>query len=1209
MGLKFSEDGPEFPVELVDALLNGKAIFLCGAGVSAPQLPGFAGLVDRVYAKIGAAKKPAEADAIKAGRFEEALGALSRRLSNRTEMLKTVHSLLAVEEPNLENHKILLRLSRNLDNRPALVTTNFDTFFERAIEDIEGKGKGKQYSLAGQALPPPGSDDFSGIIHLHGRLADKDVDLEATPLVLTSAEYGEAYMRSGWASRFLFDLVRCRTLVLIGYSAGDAPIRYFLNILEADRERFSDIQKVYALDAVEADGIQALDRWEALAVQPLAYRRGRTSAAEKHGALWRDLGRLADLVDTPKAWRKALAAEILVEAFETRSPTDLSTINWIFTGKRDVWDVAITAIHDPKWFDYFTSQKLMTDADAGWVLAAWCALEWTERSRLDAAVTWHKRFGRSFGEALENRLGSKSPAHPLYFKAWSLLTRATRPPADHDMQAYRVGPRVRGPHRTDADLRAGVRLLRPRIDLRQRNGRRTDDVADDVAPARLNDLFFIRMTVDDRGGLPEIGRSLRMVPDCADRLVQIATQELRITIELAREAELIGVGWDALDAGVPTVEAHTQNEHRDGAVFLAVLLTDLLPTVAAISTAVARACAETWRELPSQLGVRLWLHALRQQILYTADEVAKAVLELPKENFWSIRRELILAMAERLAEADHNLVARLCDRILADALTLYEDLGPFGDGKNDWRPQVRDRDVWLRLDALRRAGVLPDKGSAELKAISVRHPFIAGDFEDKDLFGSYTTGVRFVSGDATPLKQAKPEDRLPIAHKLSSDWDLNTQRNWSAYCSVDPTGALDALKRGGLAEDDAPLWNDLIGTLAWSPQLESEATKAQRGAVVQDIFTHLGAAGDAFLQRVCGHLVDLWPVACSVYPEAANDWWDRLWAIIELDNEALDLEGGDRFYDRAINQPAGRLAEHLISAIDHRKTRSNRISPGDRARLRRLMSSTTKAGWLARGICCRDAGFILFLDRSGALKSLRPWMAADDVQGATLRSVLVEFGQLGASATRVYRKELKRGVLESQVTGDIAAHVASRLLVPLLSQAMSKTRVNWGLQEEEVREILKRSSPSILEGAAHCFRVWVTPNDMAPEIAWRLGVQPVFEKVWPREREFKRAVHTANLAGMCVSAGKEFPDAFDAVRHYLVPYVDDWVTLYFLDSSKVPELYPIKTLELLWAICGPGCNGQSTDLGKILDRIGAASRDLVLDRRYQWLEQRATRYD
>lgn len=46
-------------------------------------------------------------------------------------------------------------------------------------------------------------------------------------LVITSADYGDAYMRSGWASRFLFDLCRCKTIVLVGYSAGDAPVRYF----------------------------------------------------------------------------------------------------------------------------------------------------------------------------------------------------------------------------------------------------------------------------------------------------------------------------------------------------------------------------------------------------------------------------------------------------------------------------------------------------------------------------------------------------------------------------------------------------------------------------------------------------------------------------------------------------------------------------------------------------------------------------------------------------------------------------------------------------------------------------------------------------------------------------------------------------------------------------------------------------------------------
>ena len=90
-------------------------------------------------------------------------------------------------------------------------------------------------------MPAPGANDFLGIIHIHGRISDVQIGVDATPLVLTSADYGDAYMRSGWASRFLFDLVRCKMLVPIGYSASDAPIRYFLNVLEADRARFSDL--------------------------------------------------------------------------------------------------------------------------------------------------------------------------------------------------------------------------------------------------------------------------------------------------------------------------------------------------------------------------------------------------------------------------------------------------------------------------------------------------------------------------------------------------------------------------------------------------------------------------------------------------------------------------------------------------------------------------------------------------------------------------------------------------------------------------------------------------------------------------------------------------------------------------------------------------------------------------------------------------------
>ena len=59
----------------------------------------------------------------------------------------------------------------------------------------------------------------------------------------------------------LFDLARCKTIVLVGYGAGDAPVRYFLNVLEADRARFPDLKPVYAFGAYERDEEKAMRSW------------------------------------------------------------------------------------------------------------------------------------------------------------------------------------------------------------------------------------------------------------------------------------------------------------------------------------------------------------------------------------------------------------------------------------------------------------------------------------------------------------------------------------------------------------------------------------------------------------------------------------------------------------------------------------------------------------------------------------------------------------------------------------------------------------------------------------------------------------------------------------------------------------------------------------------------------------------------------------
>ncbi len=1205
MAIRFSPEGPAFPADLIDAMLRGEVVFLCGAGVSTPQLPGFYDLVTQVYASIPLTPLPAEEAAIKAGRLEEALGALSRRLADPQLMQAKVAELLQVDNPDLANHLTLLRLSRDLDNQVVLVTTNFDPLFERGLDALEGAGAGAGQSLAGQALPPPGGVGFRGVIHLHGRMADAVSGVDETPIVLTSSEYGDAYMRSGWASRFLFDLVRCRTLVLVGYSAGDAPVRYFLNLLESDRERFPDIRQVYAFDGVKSFADSALARWDAVAVKPLPYLLSDDPPNRPHAVLWRDLASLAQLLERPKRWRRERVGELLEMPLADATEAIQDEVEWLLAGRRESFDLLVNGVNDPAWLSWAFKRGAVPTEQAGWMAAAWCARDWASQARLRAAVRWRAELGTEFCRELAMCLTRAPQPVGLMAKAWCLLAQEPEDWGDPALRTYQVVARLNAGICSDRDLREAVGFLTPKLTIEPRWGGDAD--APDP-PARLSDLYNVRLKVSDRGERPDLVAALEGADVYASRLMEIANFELASLVALAHEAEEIGEGWDHLDSDVPSVEANRQNEYSEGATHLVVLMAHLLAKVAVVDGERARRWAAAWRDLPTKLGVRMWTQALRVEALFTPNEVAQALIDLKHADFWDGRRELILAIAERMGTADAALVQALCARVIAEAPGLFANL-VIEAGRTDWRPYARDRDAWLRLAALRRAGILPPEGEAELAAIAARHPHIAGDFREEDLFDGYVGEVQNVEGHPEALLDLDPGERLSKAKELAKEPDYRSGLDWRAYCRADPGGALDALRQSPFGAPDLGLWNDLIQVLVWSKQGATEEEAVERLDHVRDLFQQLDRAPDEAASVLSGSLVDLLPVAREAGIDT-DDWWDRLWAIIEADETPVDLESKDRLYDKAVNRPAGRLVEQLIRNIDKRKTSRRRLGDLDRQRLRRVLASDTPAGWLARGILTRDIGFLVFLDRALALSTLHERMMTDDLQAQSLRTVLVKFARLGSKATRAFRKPLIRGVEESNPNrGPEAAKIASQVLMPLLSERLSGGRVRWGLPEAEVARVLASAPEAILDGAADCLEKWVASvPDTSPERVWREGIRPLFEAVWPKERRFKRSAVSTDLAGTCVGAGPAFPEAFAYLRPYLTPSTADWANIHFIGRSGAPEQHPAVVLELLWILCGPGFEGQSTELAKILDRLVVAMPALETDRRLQWLEQRAVRY-
>ena len=567
MTLCFSNDGPEFPSEFVDSLLAGEVVFLCGTGISAPQMPDFRCLVERTYETLTVKKTDSEKNAFDEGRFEEVLGSLSRRLSDKYAVTRTVSKLLAVpDHPTLDQHRALLRLSRDLDNRISVVTTNFDTMLERAAVEVMPGETPVDISFAGQALPAPGSPSFSGIIHIHGRLADSLLGLEPTPLVLTSADYGDAYMRAGWASRFLFDLARCKVIALVGYSANDAPVRYFLNVLEADRARFPDLKPLYAFDAYERDPEEAIRSWGTLATMPLPYcKLNPDTGAHDHSPLWRDLAALAAIADRPKRSRRERASAILEQSAAEANVDSRKELRWLFAGRGDLWSVALNAIADPEWFKVFQDEELWSPEDAAWVIAAWVAKNFQDRDRLECACEWQDRLGGPFTEKIEQRLRNAMGLDEPWTRVWRFFC-LVEPVERHDPAYSATQKRLKSGVVLDSDIRKAMSLLAPRLVLSRSHRELYDDDGNQPI-SRLGDIVRSRMAIFDRHSAEELVDTLCAMPDRTRQILDLATVELRSALQLEAELELVGEENDINDSAVLSIETHTQNQHRGGVNF------------------------------------------------------------------------------------------------------------------------------------------------------------------------------------------------------------------------------------------------------------------------------------------------------------------------------------------------------------------------------------------------------------------------------------------------------------------------------------------------------------------------------------------------------------------------------------------------------------------------------------------------------------------
>ena len=1205
MTLRFSDDGPEIPGKLVDSLLAGEVVCLCGTGVSAPQMPEFAPLVDSTYKSLAVQKTDSEERAYKQGRYEEVLGSLSRRLADPDAVTRTVSALLAVpDDPTLRQHRTILRLSRDLDNRLTVVTTNFDTLLERASVEIVPNVPPADMSFAGQALPAPGNSDFSGIVHMHGRLADEVLGLEQTPLVLTSADYGDAYMRSGWASRFLFDLARCKTIVLVGYSANDAPVRYFLNVLEADRARFLDLKPVYALDAYEHDSIEATEPWGTLAVTPLPYCKvNAETGLGDHSPLWRDLEALADFVDRPKHSRRERAHVVLESRFVDTGTVERRELAWLFGGRHDLWSVVMDAVADPAWFEFFQDEKLWSLEEGAWVIAAWVAKDFEDRNRLRCACEWLRRFGRPLTAKIEQRLHQAKGLPEGWIRIWRMFCLA-RPVEYPDPDYYPIRKRIESGVILDSDLHAAVKLLTPTLDLSARLPPEARDEDDSQGGQKLRDIVWARMAIADRTAASELVDLLCNLPDRALRILEMATQELQSTLELEVDVEMITNEFDRNDSAVPSIESHAQNEYLDGVNFLVRVIVGCLSKVPEANRDDARQVLAGWHRLPGRIGIRLRLHAMRNSDLFDADDAISELLSVSDRDFWAIRREIALLLRDRAGTASPHLVGQLETRILETAESHYDGY-TVTPGESDWRPHARDGAVWLRLHMLREAGVLSNDGATELNAINERREHLNRTVEDRDFFGSYSFGVRQIVGDPTKIIETPVDYRLRVAHELVQGPARELQQGWSEFCRSDPEGAFESLTQGELTPENAVLWNEFLAALAFG---DEQSTEVRHGLSVQAL-EHLANVDSDVLLPMVSSLCDVIRFGPSDRLDNVDAWLERVWdAMSSQPGESTDsaFDSFNDLYEHAINSPAGRLSEALLLEISARRNEENDLTAIQEGLLKRICEHDGKCGLLGRVLFARDIAFLLSIDRKFVEEVVRPYMDSTDSNGAALRFVMLVYGSITPEVSQVLPDAIKTGSVEPLSSEYHASAIAANILRPALAIAGDE-EAKWGLSAADISQLLRAAPQAIRSGVLDTLSRWLRDYETDVESGWREMVAPFFENTWPKEREFRDAALTPHLIDLAAGSGDEFPTALDALRPYISPYDQGHGSLHGIASSAAPEEFSRETLDLLWLACGPNSQGSFYELPDIINRLIDADPSIEVDRRLQWLEQHARR--
>ncbi|MFT4955753.1 MAG: hypothetical protein ACI8U3_002152 [Brevundimonas sp.] len=1222
--MRFSADTPNLPDDLLLSRDLGDVVFFCGAGVSRSRanLPDFRDLANRVINDLGSATdSAARANAAQpTGMAVDRVFRLLEREFEAGEVREAVaRHLDAGATPDLAAHRILLDLSTSRSGVTRLVTTNFDTLFEQSRAGLAWS--------APPRLPDPHNDlDFRGVVHIHGRIGQ---DRGAPPeLVLSSADFGRAYMSDGWATRFIRRLLERFQVVFVGYSAEDAPVQYLLEALDLPAGARN---KLYTLE--NADDSEAIALWEHKGVEAIPYGGG-------FPVLWETLELWAERARDPDVWldrvlataadgpcrltphQRGQVAHILGSAEGVRrmvgrgAPLPASWLNVLDPSGRYETPETRHAAPEAEVFDPFEAFGLDSDAPpppadptnflkrrevpAG----AWNGFVSSRADRRDPLTQTLVGLGSDSAPPLPARLGilgawirniahqpevllwavRRGRLHPDVLQRidWALRGEAARfdpivrdgwrwflmSLADQRKEADRVNHELRA--RAAAEgwsrplVRAWCAMFRPKLT---------------VAPARSLSAESIQ-TVKALGDLISLSVSFprphQVVPP-DDAFMGYAVECFRENLNLAVALQSDVCSRSSLYL-TPTRGPGGDLVGGDAYGVTGVLATfqRMFIRLAELDPSRARSEMATWPLDDERLFARLRIWALGLPNLVSGEDTAAAFLALSERVFWDTthQRDLLFALRDRWPDFPPAERRALETRLLTGTY-------PYADERYDRAAEFAAYDQLNRIHWLAEAGV--DFGfdlaaeTAQRRAINTDWtPEIAADAVDAN-----TGEVFSIERDTNPASLVGiPMNAILAASQQASGLRIRDRVHRDPFAGLSDTAplrALGALTLAGRAQG-APAW-------AWADFLRSDARARDGDRLLRTIALRLTRLPVGQLSGIA-YPASEWMQAHAARLHSLPEIADRLWTSLV---ETQRLEPGDSdpcrlnraWAEDALNGPVGRLFHFLMADPAGSIVGVGDGLPSDmKRRLEELLALPGDLRGQAVVMAAFQLTWLFEIDPDWTTRELLPLMdrprpeAEPFWQGFLWRAheprpdlfARMKTALIGEAAVRATTRR------HGTILGDILLLAWARGLPP--------DNTDSHLTSAELREILIHADDDLRRGMLWTLGRWAADGD-GP---WADRVVLFLRDVWPRQRALRTPAMSDRLADLVLAVPSRFPELVQLVLPRLVPVRSYGSPLDGLDDPLI-ERHPVEVLDLVWALLGEDSQDWPYGIFDTLDRL------------------------